>query len=329
MDVCRTLGKGKAVFDDRRDVSFPLHEGKLHAARMREAWALGGGMNDGKEIAEAAKLNPFELIRHPLRLDIPQPVIDRLCAVAQIPAHYRPTFVNALHTLIAKSHRWHRIASRSVEMDEAAKELANVVRDALKLKGRIDKLSPQARTTLGLYALRLDRYGETDTHEAVREQIEELLQHGGLEQAQQKAEYLGWSAGRVASAATTETWPRGGDKEAARKRGKDRPRPHADTFNHFVGELSELVRACHSPVRFDPDEAGGSLAAFLEASLPFLPGGFVPQEVFGAGEAEKPVSRSPLSKLKLFWSRRRKPPAEREGRGGPLRIGSSRGEAAR
>jgi hypothetical protein len=287
---------------------------------------LGGGMNNDREIADAAKLNQFELIRHPQRLDIPQPAIDRLCAAAQIPAHYRPTFVNALHTLIAKSHRWHRMASRSVEMDETAKELGAVVRDALKLKNRIDKLGPQARTALGLYALRLDRYGETESHEAVREQIEELLQHGGLEQAQQKAEYLSWSAGRVASAATTETWPTGEGKEAARKRG-NRARPHADTFNHFVAELSDLVRGCNSPVRFDPGEPGGSLAAFLEAALPFLPGGFVPAEVFGA-QAEKPASRSPLSKLKLLWSRRRRAPAELTGRGEPLRIGSTRGEAA-
>ncbi len=284
-------------------------------------------MKNGNGLAEASKPNAFELLRHPLRLDIPQPAIDRLCVVAQIPAHYRPTFTNALHALIAKSHRWHRIASRSVEMDSAARELVAVARDALKLKNRIGKLSPQARTTLGLYALRLDSYGETETHEALREQIEELLQNGGLDQARQKADYLSWFAGRVGSAAATKTWPRGEGKEAARKKAGERETPHAETFERFVIDLSEVVRACNSPVRFDPANVGESLTAFLEVASPFLPEGFIPEGVFGVEQAEKRVSRSPLRKLKFLWWRRRKSIEQAERRE-PLRIGSPRGEAA-
>jgi hypothetical protein len=283
-------------------------------------------MNKGNGSAEASILDPFEPIRL-RRFEIPPPAMDRLCTVAQVHAHYRPTFANALRTLLAKAHRWHRLASRSVAMNQAAKELANVARDAIKLKARIDKLSPQARAALGLYALRLDRYGETESHEAVRDQIEDILQAGGVDQALQKLEYLSWSAGRIGTAATTETWPRSEDK-AARKRVDEGATPHADTFDHFVFELAEILRGCGSPLRFDPADVSDDLRAFLEAASPFLPDGFIPESVFGAEQAEQRPGRSPLRKLKSLWSRRPRirlrsdPPVRRE----PLRIGSPRGE---
>jgi hypothetical protein len=285
-------------------------------------------MNKGNGSAEALAPDPFEPIRHHLRLEIPQADMDRLCTVAQIHAHYRPTFANALHALLAKAHRWHRIACRTVAMNEAARELANVARDAIKLKARIEKLSPQARAALGLYALRLDRYGETESHEALRDQVEELLQAGGVSQAVQKVDYLSWSAGRIGSAATTEAWPRSEGKKAARKRGGDGAAPHAETFNRFVIELGETLQACKSPFRFDPADVSEDLAAFLEAASPFLPDGFVPESVFGTGQDDKQASRSPLRKLRSLWSRRprigraRSVAARRE----PLRIGSPRGE---
>lgn len=283
-------------------------------------------MNKGN--GEALAPDPFEPIRLPHRLEIPQPAMDRLCTVAQVHAHYRPTFANALRTLLANAHRWHRIASRSVAMNEAAKELANLARDAIKLKAKVEKLSPQARAALGLYALRLDRYGEIDSHEALRDQIEDILKAGGVDQAFQKVDYLSWSAGRLGLAATTETWPR---SEGARKRGGDGVTPHVDTFNRFVNELGEILQACGSPLRFDPANVDENLGAFLEAASPFLPNGFVPDSVFGAGEEEKQVSRSPLRKLKSLWSRRprigrARPPVEPAARREPLRIGSPRGE---
>jgi hypothetical protein len=289
----------------------------------------GGGMNKGNGSAEALAPDPFEPIRHHLRIEIPQPDMDRLCTVAQVHAHYRPTFANALRALLAKAHRWHRIASRSVAMNEAAKELAIVARDAIKLKARIEKLSPQARAALGLYALRLDRYGETESHEALRDQIEEILHAGGVDQAFQKVEYLSWSAGRIGSAATTETWLPSDGKNAARKRGGDSATPHVETFHHFVNELGDILQACGSPLRFDPANVDENLAAFLEAASPFLPDGFVPESVFGREPAERQGGRSPLRKLRSLWARRprigrtRSDPATRRE---PLRIGSPRGE---
>jgi hypothetical protein len=283
-------------------------------------------MTTGNGFADASAPNPFEPVRYPVRFEIPQPAMDRLCSVCQIPAHYRPTFANALRALLAKAHRWHAIASRSVEMNEAAKELARVARDAAKLKSRIDALSPRARATLGLYALRLDQYGEAESHEAMREQIEELLQARGVDQALQKVDYLSWSAGRMGSAATTETWPKSGEgRGITRNRGDEGSAPHAETFHRFVIELGAALQACNSPVRFDPGERGASLAAFLEAASPFLPDGFIPEGAFGEERAEKQASRSPLSRLRSLWPRRRKGNLAQKRE--PLRIGSARGEA--
>jgi hypothetical protein len=279
-------------------------------------------MNKGNGSAEASTPDPFEPIRQPLRFEIPQSDMDRLCTVAQVHTHYRPTFANALLALLAKAHRWHRIASRTVAMNEAAKELGRLAKDALKLKAKIDRLSPQARSALGLYALRLDRYGEADSYETMRDQIEELLQAGGVEQAVQKVDYLSWSIGRMETAATTETWPQSESKDAA-----GGPTPHLDTFKCFVIELGEMLQTCKSPLRYDPDHPDEFLAAFLEAASPFLPQGFVPEGVFG-GQDDKKERRSPLRKLRSLWSKR-----PRLGRGTssaarrePLRIGSPRGE---
>jgi hypothetical protein len=254
---------------------------------------------DGRALATASP-NPFEPIRNSLRFVVPPPEMERLCELARIPAHYRPTFANAISELFAKSHRWHRMAIRSVEMDKAAKELAGVAKDALKLKSRIDKLGGLARTTLGLYALRLDNYGEADSHETAREQIEELLRSGFMDQALQKVEYLSWAVGRIEAAATTETWPQADKGE--KTPWKSIPTPLVHTFNRFVIELGEVVRGCNSPLVFDPAEITLSLVAFLKAATPFLPTEFVPKEVYEAGEPKEPVvSASPLKKL-MFWS---------------------------
>ena len=140
---------------------------------------------------------PFEPVRDAYRLQVPQAALERLCDLAQVHAHFRPTFANAMRELLAKSHRWHRMASRSVEMDAVAKELGQIGKDARKLKDDLDKLSPQARMTLGLYALRLDKFGELDPAEAVRNQIEDLVNAGGTEQAGPKVGQLSWVAGRI------------------------------------------------------------------------------------------------------------------------------------
>ncbi len=66
-----------------------------------------------------------------------------------------------------------------MEWNTAAKELDRVAKAARRLKEDIDKLYPQARATLGLYALRLDQFSEADPEEAVRNQVEGLRQRGG------------------------------------------------------------------------------------------------------------------------------------------------------
>ena len=104
-------------------------------------------MGHANGFAEALSADPFEPGRHQIRVEIPQPVLERLSDLAGIPAHYRPTFANSLRELFGQSHRWHRIARRSVEMDSAAKELGRIAKDARKLKTKIDKLSKQARVT--------------------------------------------------------------------------------------------------------------------------------------------------------------------------------------
>ena len=180
-------------------------------------------MSHANGSAEALSADPFAQGRHQIRVEIPQSALERLCCLAGIPAHYRPTFANSLRELFGQSHRWHRMATRSVEMDSAANELGRIAKDARKLKAKIDRLSKQARVTLGLHALRLDRYGEAESHETVRDQIEDILCSGNLDQAVQKVGYLAWAVGRLGSAAGAETWPR--PQRARRRRPPPRPSP--------------------------------------------------------------------------------------------------------
>ena len=140
-------------------------------------------MSNGNDLDRGPTPSVFEPVRDAFHYKLPAPALERLCDLAQVPAHYRPTLANSLTQLFAKAQRWHRIAVRSVEMDTAAKELDRVAKSARKLKEDIDKLSPQARATLGLYALRLDQFSEADQHEAVRNQIEDLVNAGGYGQS--------------------------------------------------------------------------------------------------------------------------------------------------
>jgi hypothetical protein len=262
----------------------------------------GSYMNNG--LGKGSSPTPFEPVRDAYRLHIPPAALERLCDLAQVHAHFRPTFANAMRELLAKSHRWHRMASRSVEMDAVAKELGQVVKDARKLKEDIDKLSPQARMTLGLYALRLDKFSELDPHEAARNQIEDLVNLGGSGQAGPKVGQLSWAAGRIESAAATETWPKpksGG--LAPWKIGGNPNTPFIETFDRFVIELSKAVQACNSPLQFDPNNISSDLTAFLEAAAAHLPSGFVPDEVFHPEENGKAAGDSRMKKLTAFWSK--------------------------
>jgi hypothetical protein len=238
-------------------------------------------MSHANGLAEALPAGPFAQGRHQIRVDIPQSALERLSGLAGIPAHFRPTFANSLRELFGQSHRWHRIATRSVEMDLAAKELGRIAKDARKLKTKLDQLSKQGQVTLGLHALRLDRYGEADSHAAVRDQIEEILCSGELDQAVKKVGYLAWAVGRLGSAAGAETWPRPRNGAPARwKKADYRAAPYLDTFDHFVIELGKAIEACNGAVRFSPHETNTHLIDFLEAAMPYLPDGFVPKEVF-------------------------------------------------
>jgi len=255
-------------------------------------------MGHANGFAEALSADPFEPGRHQIRVEIPQPVLERLSELAGIPAHYRPTFANSLRELFGQSQRWHRIARRSVEMDSAAKELGRIAKDARKLKTKIEKLSKQARVTLGLHALRLDRYGEAESPEAVRDQIEDILRSGCLDQAIQKVDYLSWAVGRLGSAAAAETWPRLQKGSPSRwKMADDRMAPYRDTFDRFVIELGKAVEVCNGPGRFDPNGTNSYLISFLEAALPYLPKGFVPRELF---ESHKNGERSASPRPKKF-----------------------------
>jgi hypothetical protein len=260
-------------------------------------------MSHGNGLVRAAPADPFEPVRDALRFQIPGAALEQLSTVANINAHYRPTFANSLIELFAKARRWNRLASRSAEMDGAAKELGRVAKEARKLKETIDRLSGPARVTLGLYVSRLEQFGETESHEAMRNQIEDLLQAGGAGQAVQKVDYLSWAVGRIQSAAATETWPKNQkDAPAPWKRGVSRSGPHIDTFDRFVAELTATVRACNGMLRIDPNSVNDDLTAFLKAATPYLPGGFIPWDVLEPAPNGKSASGSPLKKLMSFWS---------------------------
>ena len=261
-------------------------------------------MSNGSGPGTGSAPNPFEPVRDAFRFQVPSAALERLCDLAQVPAHFRPTFANAMRELLARSHRWHRMASRSVEMDTVAKELGQIAKDARKLKESIDKLSPQARLTLGVYALRLDQSSEADQPETVRNQIEDLVNQGGASQAGPKVAQLSWVAGRIESAAATETWPRPKNGAlAAWKNGGSRNTPYIETFNRFVAELSQIAQSCNSPLHFDPNNMNSYLVSFLEAAATQLPAGFIPDEVFNPEPADKAASNSRLKKLTAFWSK--------------------------
>lgn len=262
-------------------------------------------MSNGNNTQRGPAPSVFEPARDAFRFKLPPAALERLCDLAQVHAHYRPTFANAITELFAKAQRWHRMAVRSVEMDGVAKELDKIVKGARKLKEDIDKLGPQARATLGLYALRLDQFSEADQHETVRSQIEDLVNAGGYGQAGPKVAQLSWIASRIEAAAATETWPRPRTGPlGAWKNGGETKNPLLDTFNRFVGELGRIVSSCGSELHFAPGNMTDELTAFLEAATPLLPNGFIPQEVFQKEEpGAKPASDSRLKKLTAFWSK--------------------------
>jgi hypothetical protein len=260
-------------------------------------------MSHGNGVVLAASADPFEPVREVLRVQIPPAAMEQLSNVSKIPAHYRPTFANSLIELFAKARRWNRLACRSVEMDAAAKELGRIAKEARKIKENIDKLSGQARVTLGLYVTRLEQFGETESHEAMRNQIEDLLQTGGAGQALQKVDYLSWAVGRIQSAAATETWPKHHkDSAVPWKRGASRTGPHIDTFDRFVAELVGTVRTCHGALWIEQNNPNDDLTAFLQAASPYLPSGFIPWDVLEPSPNGKSPSTSPLKKLRSLWS---------------------------
>jgi len=260
-------------------------------------------MSNGNGLVRGAPADHFEPVRDAFRSEIPSAALEQLSSLARVQAHYRPTFANSLIELFTKARRWHRLASRSIEMDAAAKELSRIAKEAQKLKDTIDKLRGPARVTLGLYVTRLEQFGETESYEAMRNQIEDLLQ-GGSGQALQKVDYLSWAVDRIKSAAATETWPkRQKDTPAPWKRGVSRSGPHIDTFERFVIELGGTVRACHGALRIEPDNANDDLGAFLKAASPYLPDGFIPWDVLEPSpNGNRASSGSPLKKLVSFWS---------------------------
>jgi hypothetical protein len=262
-------------------------------------------MTSGSGLGRQPGLSPFEPFRDSFGFKLPSPALERLCDLAAVPAHYRPTFANAMNGIFAKSQRWHRMASRAIEMDGVGKELAQVAKDARKLKESLDKLSPQARMALGLYGQRLDQFPETEPHEAVRNQIEDLVNVGAAAQAGAKVAQLSWAAGRIEAAANTETWakPKNGALASWKSSGGGRFAPRAETFELFVTEVGRAAHACNSPLQFDPANITGDLIAFLEAAQPHLPAGFIPDEVFNPEPAAaKPAPSSGLKKL-AFWSK--------------------------
>jgi hypothetical protein len=260
-------------------------------------------MSKGNGLVQAESADPFEPVRDALRFQIPSAALEQLSSVAKIPAHYRPTFANSLIELFAKTRRWNRLACRSIEMDAAAKELGRIAKEARKLKETVDKLSGPARVTLGLYVARLEQFGETESPEAMRNQIEDLLQGGGTGQALQKVDYLSWAVGRILSAAATETWPkRQKESPAPWKRGVSRNGPHIDTFDRFVIELGGTVRACNGALRIEQDNPNDDLTIFLRAASAYLPEGFIPWDVLEPRPDGKSTSNSPLKKLMSFWS---------------------------
>jgi hypothetical protein len=262
-------------------------------------------MSNGSDLNRGPASSVFEPVRDAFRFKLPPAALERLCDLAQVHAHFRPTFANSITDLFAKAQRWHRIAVRSVEMDAVAKELDRIVKGARKLKEDIDRLGPQARATLGLFALRLDQFSEADQHDSVRNQIEDLVNAGGYGQAGPKVAQLSWIAGRIEAAAATETWPRPRTGPLGSwKNGGETRNPLVDTFNRFVSELGKIVSACGSPLHFVPDNMTADLTAFLEAATPLLPKGFIPQEVFQKEEpGAKPPADSRLKKLTSLWSK--------------------------
>ena len=261
-------------------------------------------MSSGSRLGGHPGLSPFEPYRDAFGFKVPSAALERLCDLAVVPAHYRPTFANAMNGIFAKSQRWHRMASRAIEMDNVGKELAQVAKDARKLKEDLDKLSPQARMALGLYALRLDQFAEADASEAVRNQIEDLVNQGASGQAGPKVGQLSWAAGRIEAAASTETWakPKNGALSSW-KNSSSRYSPRVETFELFVIEVGRAAQSCNSPLQFDPGNINGDLIAFLEAARPHLPAGFIPDEVFNPEPAaSKPAPSSGLKKL-AFWSK--------------------------
>ncbi|MGO9483438.1 MAG: hypothetical protein ACLPX9_02475 [Rhodomicrobium sp.] len=261
-------------------------------------------MSNGNGLGNGSSPSPFEPVRDAFRFQVPPAALERLCDLAKVPAHYRPTFANSITGLFAQAHRWHRIAARSAEMDAVADELGRVARDARKLKQTIEKLTPQARTAFGLYALRLEKFSEADSHESVRNQIEDLVNSGASGQAGPKVAQLIWAAGRIESAAATETWPRqrkGMPPLWKTGSGPGRETPHAATFSHFVIELGKAIQACNSPLQFEPDNIDGGLTAFLEAAAPHLPNEFIPKEVLSPDQGGKAAGDSRLKKLTAFW----------------------------
>ena len=69
-----------------------------------------------------------------------------------------------------------------------------------------------------------------------------------------------------------------------------------------MAELAKAVQACSSPLQFEPDTMSSGLVAFLEAAVPLLPEGFIPDEVFQPEEPAKGAGDSRLKKL-AFWSK--------------------------
>jgi hypothetical protein len=118
----------------------------------------------------------------------------------------------------------------------------------------------------------------------VRDQIEDLLHSTNFDQAVQKVDHLSRTVGEIASSCCHRDVTK---KAEGRLSGMNTKTPHVDSFNRSAIELGKVVRACHSPLRFEPNDMNADLISFLEAASGYLLNEFIPKDALYAGQNGK------------------------------------------
>ena len=213
--------------------------------------------------------------------DLTDEAIIRIAELAKVPTERRADFCAALPWLFKLAREEHEWDVTSAPKREAAvRQLTQVEKAATALKACLDGLDYTARKKLGIYALRHWLYGAAATDEELRFQVMNLVIDGQVEIGLSRVGFFSRIVDDIRTAASTREWPPSSAKGGAPSKSFDLPgNPKVSAFDLFVFHMELLAQLHGGRTKLDKNYCTGTLIQILEIAKPYLPNGFVPDDL--------------------------------------------------